>query len=80
MSREATAFDQSFKLRQNVQRWIREQAERDLKFAGEEPWKNIPASERETITKALLFYAESGAARAFDALKLHGHLTIKGTI
>lgn len=63
-----------YALRKQVEDWAQEQAVNDLKFSGDEPWKNVPAEKRKLLEAALIFYARSAAARTFDSLVLHKHL------
>lgn len=62
-------------LRLKVQAWAGLEAENDIKFSGEKSWEGVTPEARKHLEKALRFYAEIAAARTFDALDLHGHLT-----
>lgn len=51
-----------------------EEAERDLKFSGDEAIRKLglKPDQAANLRKALLFYAENGAARGVALLALHG--------
>ena len=49
----------------------REDALRDLQFAGAQPFAGIAPDKVEQLKSALVDYAGTGAARAFDCLSLH---------
>ena len=71
------AVESRIQTRLFVMALAKEDAEKDFQFAMQNPHselKSLSPEQLKVVHDGLLFYAESGAARAFDALKLHGKL------
>lgn len=65
-------------LKMNAQKWAEEEAEKDLKFAGDAALAKLPISETEraALRGGLIHYARNAASRTVSMLKLHNYLQI----
>ena len=76
--KDRQAAEGRIQTRMFVMQRAKEDAEKDFQYAMQNPhseMKSLSPEQLKVVHDGLLFYAESGAARAFDALKLHGKLS-----
>jgi hypothetical protein len=77
LRKESQAIENRIQTRLFVMALAKEDAEKDFQFAMTNlhfQLKSLSPDQLKVVHDGLLYYAETGAARAFDALKLHGKL------